>query len=225
MNTRVRILVALGVCLGGVSTRAQDPAQPAGAPSGTPAPASDRADYRLVPQDRLAYRVAQDPKGGGDESTTVNALGEVRFLISSGYRETVTVPAGGRTLAEVREDLTRKLSDYYVNPTVQLQLESRSARFGQVFFYGEAKGKVDLRPGEPRKLSETLLEVGSTDWADLERVKVHRLIEPGKDDRQTIVVNVKGILYPPKRGKPPEDLILQDGDRVEVPEDRIRFFN
>jgi hypothetical protein len=75
-------------------------------------------------------------------------------------------------------------------------------------------GAVAINEGEQLTISEAVLRVGRSEFADLRKVKIHRLDkETGRDN--IIVVDVEKIL---KKGDRRDDKVLQAGDRVEVRE-------
>ena len=171
--------------------------------------------YRLGPQDKITYRVEEDPiKTGQPEALTVSALGELELPVSRGYDERIIVQANGRNLTEIKAEIKAKLENgYYKQATVHLRLVNQSRRVGQVLFYGKmVRGAIELFPNEPKMLSAAIIQLGYSDFADLKRVKLHR-IDPATGTNQTTTVDVKSILKTNDRSK---DILLQDGDRVEV---------
>jgi hypothetical protein len=235
MNAPRLMLVALATSLALAISQAQDaPATPDKAPAEGAQPAEKPAEpaAKIKPQDQLLYEVKEDPiaptAGFDVQKLRVGALGEVRFLVSRGYGDTIPVKVTGRTVEEVREELRVKLeADYYQKATVVLQLDSASAaeaqQGGQVHFYGEVKGVVRLKPGETKKLSEALIEIGWSEFSDLKRVKIHRP-DPATGERKTIIFNVHEVLHPPKNKPAPKDFELQDQDRVQVEAKTFNLF-
>ena len=201
-----------------VSLRVADASSETTTPSPLPA-----VIYRLGPQDKITYRVEEDPiKTGQSEPLTVSALGDLELPVSRGYDERIIVQAKGRSLAEVQAEITVKLeSEYYKQATVHLRLVNQSRRLGQVLFYGMVRGTIELPPGEQKTLSAAIIQLGYNGFADLKRVKLHR-IDPATRDNKTITVDVKEVLKTNDRSK---DIILQDEDRVEVLEKGFLFGN
>ena len=76
------------------------------------------------------------------------------------------------------------------------------------------RGTIELFPSEQKMLSAAIIQLGYNEFADLKKVKLHR-IDPATGENKTTTVDVKDILKTNDRSK---DVILQDGDRVEVPE-------
>jgi len=231
VNVHRYVLCAVAAALVAVSTHAQDaPVPPVKPPSEIAA--TTESTPKIKPQDQLLYEVKEDPiapSAGTDvQRLRVGALGEVRFWVSRGYGDTIPIKVTGRTVEEVRQELRAKLeADYYQKATVVLQLDSASAaeaqQGGQVHFYGEVKGVVRLKPGETKKLSEAIIELGPSEFAELRRVKIHRL-QPDTEERKTITFNVHEVLYPPRNKPPAKDFELQDEDRVHVEAKSFNFF-
>lgn len=219
-----------------------DPAAPAPAPTPTPAtpPASSpaaaavssvaallsaNADPATVPvlraNDRLLFRIAEDPvRGSTPMRLGVNSLGEASFPISRDSDVRITVPVRGKTLAQVREEISAKLTEeYYHRATVELAMDEKILTPGKVQFFGEIQTVIALSPDQPPlKLSDAILQVRAPDFANLKRVRVHRL-NPVTGQTTVIEVNVDAII---KDGQRERDVILEDGDRVEV---KQKWFN
>ena len=89
---------------------------------------------------------------------------------------------------------------------------------GQVSIFGAVRGNglrgnlFALRPGSSISLSQALLAVGFADNAVMGAVKLTR-VNPDTKQPETKTVNLLGL----KRGEPIEEILLQDGDRVDVP--------
>ncbi|MGE3313263.1 MAG: hypothetical protein AB7O66_25130 [Limisphaerales bacterium] len=188
--------------------------------SGGTVQASD-ARYELRSGDRLRFRIEEDPATGRDPIlVAVNTVGEAGFPVSRDSDIRVTVSVRGKTLSQVKELLTaRLLEEYYNRATVELALEEKIVTPGKVQFFGEMRGTVPMLPDHPPMfLSEQMLQMGIPDFADLRRVKIHRM-DPITQTSRVIEVDVRSIIRGGQRSK---DEILRDGDRVEVPQ---KFFN
>ncbi len=89
---------------------------------------------------------------------------------------------------------------------------------GKVSIFGAVRGNglqgnwFKLTPGTPTSLSQTLLVVGFADNALMSAVKLTR-VNPDTKQPETKTVSLLGL----KRGEPVEEILLQDGDRVDVP--------
>lgn len=179
----------------------------------------------LKPRDGFRFSIDEDPPsalGGGslDSMVFVSDGGEAMFPVSRSSSVYVKVNVAGRKIAEVRKELKERLDqDYYKNSTIHLDLVqvNRGGAVDQtarVTFYGEMTGAVAINEGEQLTISEAVLRVGRSEFADLRKVKIHRLDkETGRDN--IIVVDVEKIL---KKGDRRDDKVLQAGDRVEVRE-------
>ncbi len=195
------------------------PSEPAVAVAAKPADPS--ADVVLRTNDRLQFRIAEDPiRGASPMGLSVNSIGEVGFPISRDSDVRITLQVRGRTLAQVREEIVRKLlEDYYHKATVELTLGDKVLTPGKVQFFGEIQTVLPLSlDGPPLKLSDAILQVRAPDFANLKRVKVHRL-NAVTGQTTVIEVNVDAII---KDGQRDKDIILEDGDRVEV---KQKWFN
>jgi hypothetical protein len=178
---------------------------------------SEEGRHELRTGDRLRFRIEEDPAIGREPIlVAVNSVGEASFPVSRESDIRVTLPVRGKTLKQVKEQLSaRLLEDYYHRATVELNLEDKTVTPGKVQFFGEMRGTVPMLPDQaPLYLSEQVLQMGVPDFADLRRVKVHRM-DPVTQMPQVIEVDVRAII---KGGQRAKDLLLQDGDRVEVPQ-------
>jgi hypothetical protein len=89
-----------------------------------------------------------------------------------------------------------------------------------VWFRGEVQGKYELKPGAATTLSEALMELRPSDFANLKKVKVDRF-DPVTQQNKSVIINVKEIL---DKGTRTQDWKLADGDRIYVPPKGINFF-
>jgi hypothetical protein len=86
---------------------------------------------------------------------------------------------------------------------------------GRVQFFGEVKATIPLHAdAPPLLLTDAILGLAPSDFADLRRIKIHRL-DPVTHQPRTVEVNVREIL---RSGRRHLDVPLQDGDRVYVPQ-------
>ncbi len=175
--------------------------------------------YTLRTGDRMQYRIAEDPvKGTMPIGVAVNGVGEASFPVGRDFDLRITFEVRGRTLEQVKEELSKQLlADYYHQATISLTLDDRAIIPGKVQFFGTGgvRGEVQILPdAPPPKLSETLLRMNVPEFANLRRVKVRR-VNPTTGQERIIEVNVDDIV---KGGQRDKEIILQDGDRVEVPE-------
>jgi protein involved in polysaccharide export with SLBB domain len=174
------------------------------------------ARYTLRTSDRLQFRIAEDPvRGSAPLTVAVNSVGEASFPVSRESDIRITVQVRGKTLEEVKAELRRRLlAEYYNKATVELALAEKILTPGKVQFFGEMSATMPLLPDSPPLyLSDAILQAQPSEYADLRRIKVHR-VDPITQESRVIQVNVRDIL---RNGRRDEDLILQEGDRVEVP--------
>ena len=80
---------------------------------------------------------------------------------------------------------------------------------GVVRFFGDVNGKIELLAGHPTWLSEAVLDLHPSQFADLRKVTVQRA------DGTSVVVDVHRVVNDNHRE---QDLELRDGDRVKVPQ-------
>lgn len=206
---------------------AQDASPPVPSPGAAPALSSlaaaseggSRTNYTLRMGDRLQYRLAEDPERGPNPILVeVNSLGEVSFPVSRNFDLRITFEVRGRTVDEARETLREKLlADYYHKATVELTLADKTLQMAKVQFFGTGmvRGEVPIPPdGPPLMLSDALLRLNPPEFANLRKVKIHR--PEGDSGRVKVIeVDANAII---KNGQRDKDVVLKDGDRVEVPE-------
>jgi len=177
--------------------------------------------FRLGPQDKLSYHVEDDPaKAAEPDVVVVNALGNAAFRVTRGADLSINLNVAGKTLAEVREELKKKLdADYYQDAKVRLDLKETTPRFSQVLFIGKGtRGNVlQLPANEEKRIFEAVFQVGVNEWANLKKVKLIR-VDPVTQKTETKVIDLEEI----KKGNRANNIILQNGDIIDVPE---RFFN
>jgi protein involved in polysaccharide export with SLBB domain len=197
----MRILLYLSILLlGGIISRAQMAAP----------------QYKLSPMDKLSVSVTQDPVAGKPVEINVSPLGDVTVPVSRCCEDSVTVTnIAGRTIEDVEKLVAQKLEmEFYEKATVQIRLVDAAKRKGQVLFKGQVRQNVlQLEPGKPKTLWEALTEVGTTDYANLKKVKLDRAGQAVK------IYNVDAV----GKGDRTKDVELQDGDRVTVEEKSFNF--
>ncbi len=189
-----------------------------GAPAYTPSEPNVAIDpnRRIQQGDQLVVRIEQDHDG--NLPVVVSQSGEVLV------EPLAPVRVAGMTVGQAQGELKRLLEkDYYYNATVRLTLASanRQATLGNVYLSGYVKreGAVPMYAEKPLTISQAILAAsGFKEYADDRKVKVTR---PGRNGGapQVFIIDVKEIL---KNGKLEDDITLQDGDRINVPEVFIR---
>ncbi|MDB6054651.1 MAG: Polysaccharide export protein [Verrucomicrobiales bacterium] len=169
--------------------------------------------------DKLSFRVIEDPNTSGSkpEEVGISAQLELEVHVALGYPyPTIVVNVANKTLTQVREELKMKLeAEYYKQATIDLKLKQQSARESHVLFFGQgARGNALTIPaGESCTIFEGVYRVGVGEFANIHKVKLYRKV---KDSNK---VEVTTFDMDEIRSKHPEkDEVLQDGDRVEIPE-------
>jgi protein involved in polysaccharide export with SLBB domain len=193
------------------------PAQTATPPNSEP---TLELSYPLRPADKLLFAVREDPvAGAGAEELTVNPLGEATFRVSRGAAAAITLNVAGRTLAQVKAELqTRLLAEYYNVATIDLRLKETTQAAGKILFSGAVRANiVPIQPGERKTLFEALLQVGTTDFANLRKVRLSR-VDPRTGAEGAWIYDAEAI-----RKDRSKDVLLLDGDRLDVPEKTINF--
>jgi len=178
------------------------------------------------PGDSFVYSIKEDPVKKGDSgimTIRVNDAGDAIFPVSVGSKIYVKVNVRSMKLDAIRQKVKSLLDeDYYNDATVLLEFttanRSREGQEIQVQIYGEMQGVVFLRENEIKRVSDAILTLSRTPFADLRRVRLHR-IDPDTGREEIKTVNVDKIL---RDGDRSADEILQDGDRIEV---RPKVFN
>ncbi len=197
---------------------------PAVATNAAPGGVEENDNYRLSESDKLYYRNDQDPIDAAVDAAhatlVVNARGMLEVPVSRGFDLRLNIKAKGRTVGEVKREIKDKLeAEYYKTASITLYLESLSAKPGLVVFYGEVKGALLLPPGQPKYLSEAILEMKPNEYANLKKVKLQRE-DPVTKVVTPRIINVDAIL---SKGKKEDDVILQDGDIVNISAKWINF--
>ena len=162
-------------------------------------------DYEIGIDDILTINVMQPEKIESD--VTVSPDGNISFPYVG------TIPAKGRSLSQVEQDIELRLANGYLKyPSVVVYLkESRSRRF---FVYGEVN-----HPGPyPLEDNTTVLRAismaeGFTRFGSASHVKVLRPKKSGTG-YDMIPINIKAVMG----GNSNADLVLQAGDMVVISE-------
>lgn len=169
--------------------------------------------YRLAPQDVLSITVWNHPELNNPGGLLNSELAG-RLINDEGYffyPYVGRIKAAGRTAAEVRIELAQKLTRYLAEPQVDVSVLSYRGR--RAFASGEIKN-----PG-PRPITDVPLRVtdlvaqsgGLTEKADLRNAILTRkgIAQP---------LNLYALYY---QGDLGQDVLLQEGDIVTVPERRF----
>ena len=166
-------------------------------------------DHKLNRGDQLSFRVQED-RDDKIWPLTVTDSGEVQLPLGG------RVKAAGKSTRQLTADIKSMLEhDYYYHATVDLGLVAVAARAsrGRVYVSGAVKqvGSVELPLDAPLTASEAIYQMGGpVDFSALKRTRVMRKGGPEKG----IPVNIKAV----EDGKLDQDVVLQPGDKVIVPE-------
>ena len=171
-------------------------------------------DHKLERGDQLSYRVQEDRDDKVSE-LVVTATGEVQLPLGG------RVKAVGKSTRELASDIKSQLErEYYYHATVDLgfiSVAQRTSR-GRVYVSGAVKqtGSVELPLDQPLTASQAIYQMGGpVDFSALKKTKVYRKGGPAGG----ILVNVKAI----QEGKLDQDVVLQPGDSIYVPEATFGF--
>jgi polysaccharide export outer membrane protein len=196
------------VAVGAVSLPNVGAAGPVGAVGPVAAVASPGAgdDYRIAPLDVLEISVFQVPDLGG--TVQVSASGDIDMPLIG------AVPASGKTLSELKAELTKDLGDKYLQaPDVSVSIKDAMSQRITV------EGAVNKPGVYPTSGPTTLMQVvalagGLAEIADPNGVVVFRDVG-GK--RKAAVFNYKAI----RAGKA-DDPVIAGGDVVAVDESGLK---
>jgi len=190
--------------------------QPTEGPGQTSSPAAKPINpnsYRVGLQDEVKVTVFDEP----DLSTMyrVDADGSISFPLIG------RVQAAGTTLSELQQRITTMLAAGYIrNPQVRVEVNQYKSQFVYVIGEVRAPGKITMT-GTTMTLLEALALAGSpTSSASNEVIVVHPIRPnaasalPATDiEGARISVNRKDL----ELGKAGQDVVLQDGDIINVP--------
>lgn len=173
-------------------------------------------DKRLAAGDEITVEIEQDREGGFPR--VVSATGEVDV------QPLGRVKVAGKTSVEAQAEIKRLLEkEYYYTATVRVSIDRRSrtvVKAGQITLSGEIRGvgPMDLTEGDRLTVSQAVLKAGGfAPFANERKVQVTRT-EAGRTRQFT--VDVREIL---EKGTIGKDVIVQDGDRINVPRAMIKF--
>jgi len=172
--------------------------------------------YRLAIGDRVSFRIEEDEDD--PKMLTVLDSGDLDVPYIGHYA------AAGKTSKELARALKVELEkEYYYRATVIIAVDSMTRSRGKVYLVGAVRmpGPQDIPSDETFTVSKAVLRAGGfTDYADKHGVKVTRKgTAPGAAD-QTFTVDVGDIL---EKGKIGNDLTLQAGDLIFIPERLVHF--
>ena len=172
-------------------------------------------NHKLSRGDVLNFQVVEerDPKWHDGQLQVLDS-GDINMPLGG------LVPAAGKTVAQLTSDVRARLErEYYYHATVVMGIsqEARRPSRGQVYVSGavRSEGSVELPLDAPMTVSNAIIKCGGfKDFGNL-KVRVIRKSNPG----EPIIVNVKDV----RRGKTQNDLVLEPGDAIFVPEKGFNF--
>jgi polysaccharide biosynthesis/export protein len=174
------------------------PSTPAG-PTTTPKETTTRADYRIVPGDKLRIEVYKDAQLS--QALQVRPDGKITLPFIG------DVMAEGRTASELRDALASSLKEYNSSPVTVIVVETVPPMF---YVMGEVKspGTLPLK-GQISAVQALAMAGGFTDFAKKKDIVIQRMGPAG-------ITSVKFNYNDAVKGKTPM-LYLQPGDTIIVP--------
>ena len=223
------IFIGLMICLGAVSLSAADVVPPKDAVANptklwstnllaTNTTNFDVLDdkYHLSIGDQLSFRIIEDEDD--PKPLVVTDSGDVQVPYIGRY------PAVGKTCKQLAAALKTELEkEYYYQATVVVAVDSKPRSRGKIYLVGaiRAPGPQDISSDEQLTVRKAILRAGGfAEFADQKNVRITRGSAKSPDEKQTFTVNVAQIF---EKGKTEEDINLQPGDLVFIPERMIRF--
>jgi len=168
-------------------------------------PLAPTEGYVIGAQDNLSIIVSDETELTGKYRVDTDGTISMPYLSR--------VQLAGLSLAEAQDKITTLLKAGFIrNPQVRIEVDQFKAR--NVLVTGEVRtpGKVTL-PGTTMSLLEALALAGSPTQNASNDVLVMHPPKPGEKSPEPIMVNRKDL----ELGKVGRDLVLQDGDIVNVP--------
>ena len=228
MIKRILLTLAVGAILTPSKTFSEDKVNDhPGSLTGSKSPV-DVEQRELRPRDRLSFRIDEDPVRGTEFITVeITDTHKALFKVSRGADRAIILDVKGKRLSQIRAELKEKLEqDFYVTATLSLELaetgnRNTSGSSGKVMFMGAVKGFAPIPEDGKLMLSEAVMRMNPSDWADLSKVRVlRRDKDSGKSE--TLKMDLKKMF---KDNSFDNDIELQDGDKIEIPERFIKFGN
>jgi protein involved in polysaccharide export with SLBB domain len=169
--------------------------------------------YHLVIGDQLSFQVLEDEEP--PVVLPVTDSGEIQVPYLGRY------PAEGKTCKELASQLKAELEKkYYYQATVVIAVNSMPRSRGKIYLVGAIRvpGPQEISSDETLTVSRAILRAGGfTEFANDTKVKVTR---GSSADKKFFTIDVSRIL---EKGETDEDLPLQPGDMIYIPERMIRF--
>jgi polysaccharide export outer membrane protein len=172
--------------------------------------------YHLAIGDQLSFRIIEDEDDPKLLAVTDSGDLEVPYV--------GRFPAVGKTCKQLARELKVELEKkYYLQATVIIAVNQKPKSRGKVYLVGAigAPGPQEISGDEILTVSKAILRAGGfTSFADGKGVRVTRSTGAHPGGEKTFTVNVSRIF---EQGKTENDLVLQPGDFIFVPERLIRF--
>jgi polysaccharide export outer membrane protein len=195
-----------------VIPKPEGPTGQSGAPRVAPPP--NAASYKVGPQDQLKITVFDEPEMS--TNYRVDADGFITFPLIG------RVSASGATLIELERRVTGMLANGYLkNPQVRIEIDQYKSQ--SVFVIGEVRTPGKITMSGSMTLLEALALAGSpTANASNQVIVVHpkkpnasgSTLPTGADaEGPSVAINRKDL----ELGRAGQDVVLQDGDIVNVP--------
>jgi protein involved in polysaccharide export with SLBB domain len=182
----------------------------------------------LKPGDVLRFSIDQDPAAAKlIQLVDITAAGEALFPVSKESDRYVKLNARGKKLAALRQEVKQLLdAEYYNDCAVKIDLDRirqdasvvNPENMAKVTVFGVTSGSITIREGETKTLTDLIIQLGQLPRAKLSEVRIRRLDPTTKRE----IVTEHDVRKLMKEGDRTKDPVLQDGDRVEIPE---RIFN
>jgi polysaccharide export outer membrane protein len=164
-------------------------------------------EYRIGVDDRVQVTVWRNPELS--MTAPVRPDGKISLPLIG------DVEAGGRTPAEVAENIKRQLSTYIRDPNVAVIItELRSHEFlSRVRVTGAVRAPKSIPYRQGMTILDVVLEAGgANDFASPNRTKLYR---KGKEKTEVFEIELGDIL---NKGRLETNLLLRPGDVITVPE-------
>ncbi len=170
-------------------------------------PFTNVEEYRIGVDDRVQVTVWRNPELS--MTAPVRPDGKISLPLIG------DVEAGGRTPAEVAENIKRQLSTYIRDPNVAVIItELRSHEFlSRVRVTGAVRAPKSIPYRQGMTILDVVLEAGgANDFASPNRTKLYR---KGKEKTEVFEIELGDIL---NKGRLETNLLLRPGDVITVPE-------
>ena len=173
--------------------------------------------YQLTIGDQLSFQILEDEDD--PKLLPVTDSGDLQVPYIGRF------PAAGKTCKELAAALKVELEKkYYFHATVVVAVDSKPRSRGKIYIVGaiHTPGPQEIASDETLTVSRAILRAGSfAEFADEKNVRITRSPVPGgSDEKKIFTVNVAQIF---EKGKTENDLVLQPGDLIFVPERMVRF--